>query len=192
MPNYFLTVFGKVQGNGFSEVYPLVAANPTAADTFLSSLMAARIAVACTDVTFTGYRISDSDIKGDSWPVSAISPIVGTYVGAGSLVTYNPQISLRFLAVAGGLKRGSRWFRAIPEDQIDASGQLSPSGSWVTSIGNWEVLVGGNCSIATRNKLAIAPPFYTFTAITALTRKQAEARRIGRPFGLRPGRALIG
>jgi hypothetical protein len=191
MPNYAVYLFGEVQGNGWSESYPMVASTAAAAAVTLSSILDARKAMMLPDAAFTGGRISDTDIKNDSWPLGITFPVVGTYTATGITTTYNPQIALREIAYAGGLRRGSRWIRALPEDQLNASGAYTPTGPWATLLFDLNNLIIANVSIATKLKGAIVPPFYLYSTITAIDTKRAEARAIGRPFGLRRGRRLI-
>lgn len=191
MARYVCTLFANFASSGWSEVYPVVAASPSAAATVLDSLVTLRAALSVSDVSFVGARISDTDIKNDSWPTGVSTPFLGTFAVAPADLTYNPQIAVRLLSFGGGLVRGSRWLRGVPKSQLNAEGGYAPTSPWLTALAAYTAYLIANVSIATKIKGAVAPPFYTFTAITAVTSKGSEKRNIGRPFGLSRGRRLI-
>jgi hypothetical protein len=192
MPRYMVTLFGLHGNAGWSEVYPVTAATPAAAQVVLANLLTLRLHLMTADSSINGARISDTDIKNDSWPTLLALPQVGTYVpGIGTPTTYNPQIAMRILQLAGGLVRGSRWLRALPIEVMNASGVFVGSVGWSPNLTAYLDALVGSISIATKIRGAIVPPFYTFTAITSATQRGAEKRNIGRPFGLPHGRRLI-
>ena len=182
---------GLLEQPGWSEVYGFNVADYTAAVTALGNLANARQATLAPDCSIIGARISDSDVKGDSFPTGITFPSVGTYNPGGAMTTYNPQMALRFLWNAGPTKRGSRFLRCIPKDSVSASGLFTPVAGFSTVLLTYLGLVESEVSMATKIPGAVAPPFYTFTAYTGFTEFNMEKRAIGRPFGLSRGRRLV-
>jgi hypothetical protein len=177
-----------IQAAGWSEVYPIQGSSYSFVDSVLSTIWSARKATLPGAVTLIGVFISDTDVKGDSYPSSISVPDSGSYL-AGGVGLY--EYAVRFKVFGGTLKRSSRFLRAIPVDQIAVNGAFNPSGTWATDLSTYLSAVSGNCCIATRIHGAVAPPFYLFTHITAINSVRAEPKKIGRPFFQRRGRALI-
>lgn len=188
MPRYFGILFGSQGKYGWSEVYPIVATDYNNCATILATIYGVRLPLMATDASLIGARISDTDVKGDSFPSGLTFPAPGTNLAT---VTYNPQLALRLLFSAGALHRGSRWLRAIPDTQVSASGGYVPTAPWVILLGNYILALETSVSIATKIKGAVAPPFYTFTPITGSSLGGFERRSIGRPFGQPRGRRLV-
>jgi hypothetical protein len=143
-------------------------------------------------VTFNGARLSNVDVKGDSIPLpSILIPDAGTFGALPGDATYDQPLALRIAVKAGTLKRGMRWLRALPKSQISAAGDYSPTAPFTAALNTYLSDLENLCSIATKIKGAIAPPFYTFTVITSAIQAGAEPRKIGRPFGQPRGRRQV-
>jgi hypothetical protein len=176
---------------GWSEVYPLIVSDYAGAATKLAQINTDRLAMLLSDVTLIGSRISDTDVKGDSYPTGLTVPTHGTYTAVAGEETFQPTYALRVALFAGTLKRGSRFVRCVPSGAITMQGFYTPEAAWDTALDTWLAYLIGNVSIATRIKGAVAPPFFTFTAITATAIRDMEKRACGRPFGLSRGRRVI-
>lgn len=176
---------------GWSETYFMTSASYADAATALASIAAKRIATLSSDCELVGGLISDTDVKGDSYPTGLIFPTVGTWAVFGTDPTSNIVLAMRVKFFGGTTKRGSRWVHGIPKSQISAGGFYTPTGPFITALSAYLDQVEGSCSIGTRIKGAVAPPFYALTAYTAYTEEGVEKRNIGRPFGLYRGRRLI-
>lgn len=191
MPNFFGILFGRQGDDGWSEVYPITASDYAGANLTLGALRLARLAMMCADATLTADRLSDVDIKGDSYATGQEYPQLGTFTATPTPDTYNPVMALRIKLFAGTLKRGNRWARAIPNNCVSANGFYLPTSPFLTALSAYTTILQSSTSIATRIKAAVAPPFYTFTPITAATPQTLEKRDIGRPFGLPRGRRIV-
>jgi hypothetical protein len=177
-------------GAGWSEVYPINAPSYAAAATIMQALAGFRMACACTDVTLMGTLLSDTAVKGDSYPMGVSLPQPGT--GFSPTSTGQISLALRLQITGGVLKRSARFVRALPTFLIGAGGSYTPVSAFTTALNTFLAYLIANVSIATKIHGAVSPPFYSFTAITGATLVAAlEARKIGRPFGLHRGRLLI-
>lgn len=188
MPRFFGIVFYQQGRGGWSEVYPINAASYSAAFTLLDQANTLRLGLACADVFVAGNRISDTDVLRDSF--------------VGTLTTNQGQFSLapntsgpadetyRTLVQAGQLKRGTRHLHALPAG-LFVNGTFTPSPSWTTQYNGWAANLVTNISLATKIRGAMAPPFYTFSPITATANRGNGDRKVGRPFGLPRGRRQI-
>jgi hypothetical protein len=172
---------------GWSEVYPMEVSDYATADSQLNSIITARLPTLPITCAIVGALISDSDVKGDSYPSTGTYPTNGGVTGAAGPTTF----VLRWKFFAGTLKRATRFVRLIPSSEIASGGGYLPTLGFGISIQNWATLVTGFCSCATRIHGAVTPPFYTFTAYTADRFIRAETKKIGRPFFLPVGRRLI-
>lgn len=175
---------------GWSETYFMTVPDYTTAASQISSIVNARIPLLCSDVQFIGASISDTAVKGDSFP-SGLAAKPGTYVGTAGVQTYQPDDSLRILFHAGQSKRGTRFIHCIPSDQINVNGQYNSTAPFATAMNTFLTLVEQTAALATKLPGAAAPPFYTLTPYTSFLIIGMLGRRIGRPFSLRRGRALI-
>lgn len=176
---------------GWSETYFINATDYSTAATTLDGLRAARLPTLTPEVSLVGGFISDTAVKGDSFPVSFAVPEPGTYAPTGAPKSYNPDVALRVLYVAGTAKRGSRWVRCIPQDNVDAQGDFAPVAGFTTVLNNYLNQIASVVSLASKIKGAVTPPFYTLSTYTGFTKIGMESRKIGRPFSGRRGRRLI-
>jgi hypothetical protein len=176
---------------GWSEVYPISAADDTSAGNALITIAGDRLAMLTPDVLRTGVRLSNTDVKGDSIPVAISYGAPGTYTPISAPTCYNLDMALRLKILAGSLKRSARFIHAVPTDCVNSIGEFSGSATWFTVLNTYLGHLGSLVSIATKIPGALTPPFYTFTQITAEFYVGLERRAIGRPFGLRPGRRLV-
>lgn len=195
MPRYLCDLFfNRADGNGWSETYPLVASDPSVAVSALGLLRVARLATLVSDCWLAGARVSDTDIKGDSYPTGFTFPTPGNFATVPADHTYTPRkVVLRVLFYADDFtRRSNRWVRSIPASAFDATGKYTAPSPYTGPLGAWLSEIQSNCSIATKIKGAVSPPFYTFRPIASgsYTPVQDE-RNIGRPFGLPVGRRLI-
>lgn len=191
MPNYIGILFGRSGDDGWSEVYPITAADYTSAALVLTAVRTARVDMMCPDASLIGDRLSDTDIKGDSFDTGTSYPIPGTFTATPAPTTFNPALAVRVKVSAGTLRRGSRWVRAIPNNCVSSTGVYVPTSAFATIMDAYlNELKSGTC-IATRNKGAISPPFFTFSPVTATSVQGLEKRNIGRPFALPRGRREI-
>lgn len=172
---------------GFSEVFIISAVDYNAAAANLTNIAAARLPLMCPDADLIGSSLSDTAVKGDSFP-TGIANSAGTYTTGGA-TTYNPDIALRQNLFAGALKRAKRFLHMLPKDQLDANGKFAPTAGFTTALTAWQNAVIANATIGTRIKGAVTPPFYSTSSITSITDGGAEKRAIGRPFSPLRGRA---
>lgn len=183
-------LFFQAGATGWSEVYPMNVASYAAAATDLAGIATDRLALLVSDASLIGSRISDSDVKGDSYP-TGIVPTVGTFATTPTDGTYYEGIALQNKVFGSTTKRSTRYLHALPKSQINSFGAYLPTAPFTTAYNTWVAKMIANVSIATKIKTAIVPPFYTFTPITAITEEGAVKRAIGRPFDLPRGRRLI-
>jgi hypothetical protein len=175
---------------GWSETYFMQVTGYAQAQTQLQALQADRIKLLCPDCECIGGTISDSDVKQDSYP-SGLTAQPGIYTATPVPSTYNPDLAYRYLWHAGAVKRGNRWLRCLPDNQVSATGQLSLTADFTTALQAYNTLILTTVFLATKNKGAAAPPFYTLTPYTSPVGVSLENRKIGRPFSLRRGRVLV-
>lgn len=188
----FGTLFFTCRRNGWSETYPIDAGDYSTGLTKLEGVRDLRKTLLVNDASIIGARLSDTDTKGDSYPLGWTFPIVGTYATTPTDETGNMDLAIRVKFFSGAVKRGNRWIHAIPTSQIAAGGGLVPAGTWGAKLDAWAAYVEANISLASKIGGAVAPPYYTFYAIDDsdidLT---LVSRAIGRPFGLRRGRRAV-
>jgi hypothetical protein len=193
MPLYFgiLKFNCASQAAGWSEVYPLNAASYSVAAANLGAIATARLGMLYSDVSLVGGLLSDTALKGDSFPTGIGFPQAGTYTSM-STGTGLITLALRCEAYASFLKRGARFLRGLPNGLVGAGGVYTPITLWSTAFAAYATLVTNYVSIATKIRGAVSPPFYTFESITSFVLiSQLESRKVGRPFGLHRGRVLI-
>lgn len=190
--NAFGTLFFNFSATGGSEVYPMVVADYAAALVKLNQIIVNRLATLVSDVELLYARISDSDVKGDSYPTGISFPQPGTFAVAPADNTYNDALALRVQFNAAVTQRGQRWIRFLPKSQVSNVGVYTPTGPFTAALATHLDYVKNNCSAAHRIPGAIVPPFYTFTPYTGYTiTGDLTGRKIGRPFGERRGRRLV-
>lgn len=175
---------------GWSETYFQNVPDYSTAATELTSLSNARLATLCSDCQLIGGTISDTAVKGDSFP-SGLTTKVGTYTATPAPTSYQPDMALRTLWKAGAVKRGSRWIHCIPTDSVNGSGQFVASVGFLTVLQNYLLLVETVAQLATKIPGAVAPPFYTLSPYTSFQAVAMDSRKLGRPFSLRRGRLVI-
>lgn len=191
MPNFYGILFGRSGDDGWSEVYPIIGDDYAAAALTLGAIRLARLAMMCVDAQYTADRLSNVDIKGDSFSTGQDYPQLGSFTATPAPATYNPVMAVRLKITAGTMKRGSRWVRAIPNNCISANGFYLPTAPFVTAIDALITILKSSTSIATRIKGAVVPPFFTFTPVTDAVVMGLEKRDIGRPFDLPRGRRVV-
>ena len=142
MPNFTCLVFGEAGKFGWSEAYPIAANNGSSAANELDSLIALRAQCLPQNAKLVGGRVSDTDVKNDSWPLQTVFPMPGNFGVSGVDDYYNPQFSLRVKQFAGAQHRASRWIRAIPKSQVADDGSYNPSGAFPTALLNFLQALG--------------------------------------------------
>ncbi len=179
------------EGTGWSEVYPLQVADYTTALAVLTTTKNLRLAMMAPDINLIGARISDTDVKGDSFPTGFLFPTTGTYVPGAGEKTFATDYALRCGLYGGPAKRSVRFVRGVSNLNIDGNGHYIPTAAWDATLDAWLNQLIASVSIATRIKGAVAPPYYAFTPILSASIQEMENRKVGRPFGLSRGRRLI-
>lgn len=190
MPIYQLTYFYQAGNAGWSENFFASSASGAAAATLFNSLRDQRLPLLSPDVLLTGGRISDVNVKGDSYPTTTSFPTPGTYsvpAGATSAVGQN---CLRVLFNAGPLVRANRFFHGIPADQYAAT-KYTPTVGFKDTLDSFMAFVGTGFGAKTKIPGAVAAPFYSLTSYTGWEEFGGDFRKIGRPFGQPVGRRLI-
>jgi hypothetical protein len=177
--------------SGWSENYFFNVSGYSAALAGLASILTGRLGCLSSDCYLSGSLVSDTAVKGDSYPTGFTIPTVGTWAASSSDPTGQIALALRYKVFGGTAKRGSRFVHAVPKSQITTGGFYTGSAGFPAALSAWEVQVIANAQMATRIKGAIVPPFYSTTPYTAFTLYGLEKRNIGRPFGLTRGRRLI-
>lgn len=177
---------------GWSETYFLEATDYTHAQSLLSPLATQRLGMMSSDCELVGGLISDTDVKGDSFPTGLTFPQVGTWAPAATDPTANITLALNLKFFAGPGKRGTRFLHGLPTTQVAAGGYKSFTAPFVTKLNTFLALVQSSTNLGTRIKGAVAPPFYNFSQYTSFQINNLEKRDIGRPFGLLVGRRAIG
>jgi hypothetical protein len=180
-----------VQGAvGWNELYFFDAASYAAADISLGTISGARLATLAADCKLVGVLLSDTAVKGDSYP-SAITLGPGSYAPSGPMTSYNPDMAIRVRFDAGTLKRSSRWVRCVPKDSVTADGEYAATVAYGIAISAYLGSVKNLAQMATRIHGAVTPPFYSLSAYTDYDAVALESRKIGRPFSQRRGRRAI-
>lgn len=184
----FGIMFYRVEDQGWAEVYPLLSTDYATAVADLDTINTARLALANVDCTVTGVRVSDTSVRGDSYPV-ALATQAGTFGGtpdtsAPCYETYKVKLW------AGATNRSHRFLRAVPSELM-IGGVINRNIAYNTALDAWEVLLRSKVAIASKIKDAVAAPFYTFHAITNTQDVGQAKRNVGRPFDLPVGRRLI-
>lgn len=174
---------------GWSEVYPLQATTYAAGATALAALAALRLPMMCTDTHLVGSRLSDGDVRGDSYP-TGIAPAPGTYI-TGTPASYLPEQTLRILQLNIPLQRASRWIRAIPDDQYTVKGIYTPTGPYIALVDAYGAALETNVCIAKRIGTFPTTPAWAFTNVSSYDGPFQDRRKYGRPFGLPHGRRLV-
>lgn len=176
---------------GWSETYFFEEPSYSAAETSLNALNSARLGLLSSDCYLAGSLISDTDVKGDSYPTGLVVPTPGSWAAAATDPTGNLGLAYRVKFYAGSLKRGTRFIHGIPKSQIAAGGFQSFTAPFLTALNNYLLLVETSSNLGSRIKGAVAPPFYSLSPYSGYQSYGLEKRNIGRPFGLQRGRALI-
>lgn len=189
--NAFGTLFFDYGRTGWSETYPLDVADYSDALVKLTSLLGHRLALAGPDVNLIGSRISDTDVKGDSFPTGFTIPSPGTWTYGAGEGGFNSNYALRIAIASGTVHRGSRWIRVIPSKQINDVGGFTPIAGYTTALNAFLADLVSHTSLAHKIPGAVAPPFYVFNACTSAIVSTMQRRQVGRPFGEPRGRRLI-
>lgn len=190
MAIYQLTFFFQVGNYGWSENYPTNVATPTDAETNFGSFLTLRLATMFSDCKCVGGRISDVNVKGDSYPLIVSFPEPGTYAGTGATKTSAGQNCLRVLLNSSPVIRANRYLHGIPNNQYTTT-FYTPTSDWLTLIADFMNAIVSNSGTLTKIKGAIVPPFYTYTPYTGYTEEGGDFRKVGRPFGQPRGRRQI-
>jgi hypothetical protein len=182
---------GKFEGQpyGWSETYPFLNTDYASTATALKNIYTQRNLMLATDITEVGSRVSDGDIRGDSYPTGIPPNQPGAYP-TGTISTSPPHIALRQLYSSQNLYRGTRWIHAIPYDNYNPPGAFIATTPWNTAFIAWQNLVKANCGIAKRIATFPATPAWTFHAIDTAGPLVQASRNIGRPFGQSVGRRM--
>lgn len=190
MPIYQLTFFFKAGEGGWSENYFCSAASGTAAATLFNSLRDMRLPLLSPDVSLVGGRISDVNVKGDSYPTTTAFPTPGTYPTPAGATSAVGQNCIRVLFNAGPLIRANRFFHGIPADQYAAT-KYTPTVAFKDALDSFTTFIGTGFGAKTKIPGAVAPPFYTLTSYSGWGDEGGDFKKIGRPFGAPVGRRLI-
>lgn len=188
----FGTLFINGGNFGWSEVYPMNVADYPTAVTNMTTTLTKRLALLVSDLAVVGMRISDSDVKGDSYPTGLTFPQVGTFAVAPADATYNADLAIRAEFVGALTQRSQRWIRGLPKSQVSNVGAYAPTGPFTTALTSYLAQVLSTCAAAHRIPGAVTAPFYTFTNYSGYTLVgNLLSRKLGRPFGLSRGRRLV-
>lgn len=185
-----LTYFFQVSNYGWSETYYVSASTPAAAELSWQTIATARLAMAPPDCFMSNGRISDVNVKGDSYPLTSTFPLTGAYAHSGGLTSALGQNCLRTLFNAGPLKRANRFLHGIPANQYTATAYL-PTADFTPLLDSFLTAVQSGCGCITRIPGAVASPFWSYTAYTGYDVYGGDFRKVGRPFGQPVGRRLI-
>jgi len=190
LTNFQMSLFINGVTSGVSETYFTQRSSPGDAAVVLAAIAAQRQATLCADAAIYGGRISECDVKGDSYPTTIAFPLVGTYTGGDGDITAVAGNCLRCLFNGGPLLRGNRFIHYIPKSQYTAT-VYTPLSGFLTALHAWLAGIADSCCVGTRIKGATVPPFYTLTNYTSYGTQYQDFKRVGRPFGLSAGRRLI-
>lgn len=190
MPVYQLTYFFQTGNFGWSENYPCSVSDPVAAETNFVSIKNLRLPMMPPDTNLIGGRISDVNIKGDSYPTTTGFPQPGTYSVTGGLTAADRELCVRVMMNAGPSKRGNRYLHGVPANQYTAT-KYAGTSDWVGLLGAFLSAILANSGTLTKIPGATAPPYFTYTPYTGYTEESGDFRKVGRPFGQPRGRRAV-
>lgn len=190
MPVYQLTYFFQVANYGWSENLFVSQPSGDAAATKFNSLRDLRLPTLSPDCELTGGRISDVNVKGDSYPTTTTFPTPGTYAVPAGATSAISQNCVRVLFNAGPLIRASRFFHGVPADQYEAT-KFNPTVGWQATLESLLTAITTGCGSKTKIPGAVAAPFYTLTPYSGNEIMGGDFKKVGRPFGQPVGRRMI-
>lgn len=184
------TLFFQSGRYGWSENYGFSTATPGQAATNLGVIFLQRIAMMVSDSIIIGGRLSDVDIKGDSYPLNLTFPAPGTFAVAPADETAQSENCARVLFNAGSQIRANRFVHGIPASQYTKT-FFAPTSPWLALLTTWATGLLADVGALTKIRGATTAPFYTFTQYTGQTDMGGAFKKVGRPFDLPHGRRLI-
>lgn len=189
MSIYFGKIFMRFGDFGATDVHAISDEALAGALVKLETVMAARIAMLCPDVTVQAAIVSNSEVRGDSL-LSDVTPSVGTYDHEG-VTTYDPTNTnlIRFTGT-DFIHRSLRHIKFVPSDQFNVAGVFTQAAPWLAPRLTWMNAVVANTVVPIRIAGAVVPPFYTSVGIGNFVQEGGHHRKIGRPSGLPAGRRL--
>jgi hypothetical protein len=190
MPVYVGTGFFGTANYGWSESYGMSQATPAEAVTNLTSILTLRLAMCFSDVSLIGAMVSDTAVKGDSYPTLISFPLPGTWVGTTGEQTAARGNCLRLLMLSAPTIRGNRYLHGIPETQFTKT-FYAPTTPFVTAFGAYASALVSTFGTLTRIKGAVTPPFFTWTQYTGFEEQGQDFKKVGRPFNLPRGRRQV-
>lgn len=190
MPIYQSTLFFQCANFGWSETYGQSVANPSDAVINLTSFSTLRLATMVSDCSLIGARVSDTAIKGDSYPTGLTFPTVGTFAVAPADETSARENVVRVLFNSAPAIRANRYFHGIPASQYTKT-FYAPTTPWETAIVAFLSAIETHSGTLTKIPGAVTPPFYNFTAYTGYSTEGGDFKKVGRPFGQPLGRRQI-
>lgn len=184
-------VFYNCRNFGWSEAYPIQAADLNAAQAGLVAIVAARAPMLCTDVTIQGAFVSDTAVRGDSIAVDGL-PEGGTYAPDPTANTWVDNQTLRITFKASdNIHRAVRHIHALPDDQLNELGHYIAHGTWPTALTDWIATLFLYVSVSHKIAGATEPPFYTYYGYDTQGPNVRSTKKVGRPFGAPVGRRVI-
>lgn len=190
MPVYIGTLFFKSGNYGWSENYGFSTPTAAAAAGNLGVIYLERLGMMVSDCSIIGGRVSDVDIKGDSYPVGLTFPAPGSFAVVPADKTAQSENCVRVLFNAGPTKRGNRYVHGIPASQYTAT-FFTPTTPWLALLNAYITQLESICGTLTKIHGAVTPPFYDWTQYTGATDFGGDFKKVGRPFGQPRGRRAV-
>lgn len=190
MAIYQSTAFYACANFGWSETYGQSQANPDDAVINLTSFITLRLATMVNDCSLVGARVSDTAIKGDSYPTGLTFPTVGTFAVTPTDETSARENVVRVMFNAGPALRANRFFHGIPASQYTKT-FYAPTTPWGTAFNAFLAALEAHSGTLTKIKGAVTPPFYTFNGYIGYDIEGGDFKKVGRPFGQPRGRRQI-
>lgn len=168
-----------IEPTGFSETYHFTQGSYSAAATALTNILTPRLATLCVDIQLVGYRLSQDGVRGDVYPISAITiPSLGTWTTGSdkSLPLWN-AILCKWVNPA--FNRSNHYMHGIPSLQMTGQ-QLTPTTAFNTAVTAYFNAVVANASYReVRQATGVS-----LTSISSINTQGTSSRRVGRPFNL--------
>lgn len=171
---------------GWSETYYVNAATDVLANATGVLLAPLRMALLTNKYRMVYGRVSRLDVKGDGYPLAITFPAVGTFAPAAPDGNH-PGNGVVYRWSDGAGLRAMRFLHGVPEECI-TDGDFAPTAPYITALSAWHGSLITNTLM--RKKIAVAP-FASFVPVNAINHRYASVKKVGKPFGLRRGRAAL-
>lgn len=168
---------------GWSEAYYPIGPSIDDADANMQAVINARIAMLPPNYVIAWARVDNPDTPRDSKFVSSIAyPAPGTYAPTPPTYLEKTEAATLWEFVGSPTIKNRKFIHGLVNVDITNGDTYTPTPALGTATTAWASAVMANC-------FAWGGPSLLYIPIVQVLVKGLTTRRVGRPFGLRPGRA---